>query len=249
MGSKQLYTVLGVLAFLGTGLALVGLAIAFTAIKAADEKRLASWTGNASGQGWLFGGKGLARKVFMVAAILALGYSGALFAASIGSREWSLKPGSEKYFCEFDCHLAYAVTGVRQAPSIGPESAKLAARGTFYIVSVRTRFDETTISPHRGNGPLDPSPRQVTLVDAAGNSYAPSEDALSALQKTGVTSTPIMEALRPGESYISIFVFDLPANARIPRLLIETTPGWPDFVLIGGEESLFHKKVYLQLPG
>ena len=246
MESKQLYTFLGVLSLLGTGAALFGCAVAFVAIKATGEKRLAGRTEGVAG--WVFGGKGLARKILIVALILAAGYSGVLFAASFGSHEWNLEPGAEKYFCEFDCHIAYAVTGVAKAATLGPEGAKATAQGTFYIVSVRTRFDENTISPHRGNGPLDPSPRSVVLVDAAGNSYAPSEAALQAFEKTGIASTPISQPLRPGESYISIFVFDLPAGAQNPRLLIETPPGWPDKIFIGGEESLFHRKVYLRLP-
>lgn len=246
MGSKQLYTFLGVLAFLGTGAALIGCAMAFAAIKAAGEKRLAGWGEGASG--WLFGGIGLARKILLSGAILLAAYFGVMFAASLASHEWNLAPGAEKYFCEFDCHLAYAVTGVEKTAAIGSGAEKIAAQGAFYIVAVRTRFDETTISPRRGDGPLDPSPRVVKLVDAAGTAYSPSESALQTLEKTGLNSTPITTPLRPGESYISVFVFDLPAGAQNPKLLIETTSGWPDRIFIGGEDSLLHKKVYLRLP-
>ncbi len=246
MESKQLYTVLGVLSLLGTGAALLACAVAFAAIKATGEKRLAGWTEGVAG--WFFGGKGLARKILIVAVILAAGYSGALFAASLESHEWNLEPAAEKYFCEIDCHIAYTITGVAKAAAIGAGSDRATAQGIFYIVSVRTRFDETTISPHRGDAPLEPGPRRVTLVDAGGNSYAPSEAAWRAIETTGVVSSPITQSLRPGESYISIFVFDLPAGAQSPKLFIETPPAWPDRIFIGGEESLFHKKVYLRLP-
>jgi hypothetical protein len=247
MGEKQLYIVLGTLSLLGTGAVLFGCAVAFAAIKATGEKRLAGWTEGAAS--WIFGGKGLARKILIVGVILAAGYSGALFAASLGSHEWNLEPGAEKYFCEIDCHVAYAVVGAAKAKTIGPDNGKIAARGTFYIVSVRTRFDEATISPRRGDSPLEPGPRRVTLVDAAGNSYAASETGLLSLEKTGVASTPITQSLRPGESYVSIFVFDLPSSARDPRLLIENPPVWPERIFIGGEGSLLHKRVYLRLPG
>jgi len=246
MESKQLYTVLGVLSFLGACAVVLGCAVSFAAIKLVGEKRLSGWAEGAAG--WIFGGKGLARKILIGALVLLAGYSGALFAASLGSHEWNLQPGAEKYICDLDCHIAYAVTGATKAATIGAEGSKVAAQGVFYIVAVRTRFDETTISPRRGNAPLEPGPRIVTLVDADGNSYRPSETALRALQDTGVASTPITQPLRPGESHISMYVFDLPASAQNPRLLIETKVAWPDKILIGGEDSLLHKKVYLRLP-
>lgn len=246
MGAKQLYIALGTLSLLGTSVGLFGCAVAFAAIKATGEKRLAGWTeGTAS---WIFGGKGLARKILIVAVILAAGYSGALFAASLGSHEWNLEPGAEKYFCEIDCHIAYSVVAATKAETIGPDGGKVAARGIFYIVSVRTRFDETTISPRRGDSSLEPGPRSIALVDGAGNSYAPSDAALLTLETTGVESTPIAQPLRPGESHVSIFVFELPAGVQNARLLIENPLVWPERVFIGGEESWLHKRVYLRLP-
>ncbi len=245
MGEKQLYVALGTLSLLATGVALFGCVVAFAAIKAAGEKRLAGWTEGAAS--WIFGGKGLARKILIVALILAAGYSGALFAASIGSHEWNLEPGAEKYFCEIDCHIAYSVVGAATAKTIGADGEKVAAQGIFYIVSVRTRFDESTISPRRGDALLEPGPRRVTLVDAAGNAFSASDAALLALEKTGVASEPITQPLRPGESYVSIFVFDLPLSARNPRLLIEDPLVWPERIFIGGEQSLLHKRVYLRL--
>ncbi len=130
MESKQLYTVLGVLSLLGTGRSTSSAcAVAFAAIKATGEKRLAGWTEGVAG--WLFGGKGLARKILIVAVILAAGYSGALFAASLESHEWNLEPGAEKYFCEIDCHIAYTMTGVAKAEAIGAGSDRATAQGTL----------------------------------------------------------------------------------------------------------------------
>ena len=91
-----------------------------------------------------------------------------LLTASATSHEWSLAPGEEKYFCEIDCHLAYSVAGVEQMKTIAGGETKQTAAGTLYLVTVRTRFDEHTISPHRGDGPLFPSPREVKLVDDQG---------------------------------------------------------------------------------
>lgn len=246
METKQFFAVLGLLAFLGTGLALAACAVALATVKATGESRLQRWSDGIAG--WIFGGGGLGRKILIVSLALAGVYSSALFAASLGSHEWNLEPGAEKYFCEIDCHIAYAVTSAAKTTTIAAQATTLKPQGVFYILSVRTRFDESTISPNRGDAPLTPSPRIVTMVDAAGNSYAPSQDAVEVLERDGMQSAPMTQDLRPGESYVSVLVFDLPAAVANPRLLIETRPGWPDKIFIGGEESLLHKKVFLRLP-
>jgi hypothetical protein len=51
---------------------------------------------------------------------------------------------------------------------------------------------------------------------------------------------------RPGESYQTTLVFDLPEGVQNPRLLL--TDPWPvNRLLIGHENSFFHKKVYFRL--
>jgi hypothetical protein len=57
-------------------------------------------------------------------------------------------------------------------------------------------------------------------------------------------STPLTTPLRPGESYTTDFVFDVPRDARGLRLSI--TEDDPETrLVIGHENSLFHKKIYL----
>ena len=164
------------------------------------------------------------RDVAKVIAGLALGGVGlyvALFLiAALTSKDRLLAVGDEKHICEVDCHLAYSVVGVT-------------TQGGRYIVTVKVRFDETTIASHRGMAPLTPNSRYVALVDSQGRRYAGSTDALK-------------RQLVPGESYTTDLVFDLPADARDPRLLlanddIETT------FLIGHENSWFHGKTTFRL--
>jgi hypothetical protein len=117
----------------------------------------------------------------------------------------------------------------------------------MWAVTVQTQFDERTISPRRGReAPLWPNPRYVALMDSAGARYAPSpglEDALGAL---GIRSTPITKELRPGESYQTVLVFDLPAGAAPARLVLQEDLFVTRF-LIGHERSVFHAPVLLQL--
>ena len=65
----------------------------------------------------------------------------------------------------------------------------------------------------------------------------------AALARTGGTSTPLREPLRPRESYTTDFVFDVPQDAQGLRLLIAEDCPETHFV-IGHENSLLHKKIY-----
>ncbi|HEV3218273.1 MAG TPA: hypothetical protein VGZ48_00770 [Candidatus Acidoferrales bacterium] len=247
MAFKQLVAAFGVLAFLGI-MAVVAISVlVIAAAKLISEKRLADYSRRITD--WLFGGRGFTVKILVVAVPLGLVYSVVLVSASLASQETTLSPGAEKYFCEIDCHLAYSVTEARTAPMIGAGPDAVKARGRFIIVGVRTRFDETTISQHRGNGPLVPSPREILILDGAGNRYHISETGEQALASSGDVGVSMMEPLRPGESYVSRLVFDVPPDLAGPRLLIgsPTNPRWIGGVLIGNEESVLHKKVFLAL--
>jgi hypothetical protein len=157
---------------------------------------------------------------------LAVVYFALLFGFSAASRENALAHGQEKYFCEIDCHLAYSVLDARTQPD-----------GRL-LITLRTRFDETTTSPNRPkDAPLTPSPREVRLIDSAGHEYAP----------TSTSGTPLLTPLKPADSYTTQLEFNVPKDATGLRLLINTAPQWPDKLVIGDENSLLHKKTYFAL--
>jgi hypothetical protein len=180
-----------------------------------------------------------------IAGVLAL-YFGLTLVFSLASVGRVLPRGEEKYFCEVDCHLAYSVTDVSRAKAIGEGPGAATAQGEFYVVTVRTRFDETTISPHRGDGLLQPNPRGLTVRDEQGRAYTLSGEGARALASFGGTGTPLDTPLRPGESYTTRLVFDLPADAREPTLLINESD-LPTRFIIGHENSLLHKKTEFKL--
>ncbi|HZQ95029.1 MAG TPA: hypothetical protein VFA67_08465 [Candidatus Sulfotelmatobacter sp.] len=159
----------------------------------------------------------------------ALLYIGLLVGFSVASHDTALGLGQEKYFCEIDCHLAYSVVNV---------SSKLNGDSKDYVVTLRTRFDEKTISPQRVKGAsLTPSPREARVIDRAGHAYEP----------VSTAGNSLMSPLRPGNSYTTELEFRVPRDASGLRLLIRTTPGWPDRILIGDENSWLHKKTYFAL--
>ena len=248
MELKQMTAIFGIFAFLGTFAAVAFSAVAIAVLGISGEERVSRWIGNASS--WLFGGRGLARKMGFVSAILLAGYATVLLGASAASREETLGVDQEKYFCEIDCHLAYSVTGVETAKTLPWGRDQKAASGIFYMVSLRTRFDEHTISPRRGDGPLTPPPREVAIVDDHGRTYFISENAQKALdQSLGARQILLTQPLRPGDSYVTKLAFDLPSDARGLKLWISspTEPGWLGRIIIGYEDSIFHKKIYLRL--
>lgn len=159
----------------------------------------------------------------------AVVYLALLFGFSASSRETLLSRGQEKYFCEIDCHLAYSVVDV---------TTRDQGAMNDYVITLRTRFDETTISPNRPkDAPLTPSPREVRLIDESGRQY----------DVTSTAGTSLMSPLTPASSYRTQLHFRVPKDARGLRLLIQTLPGWPDHFVIGDENSLAHKKTYLAL--
>jgi hypothetical protein len=173
-----------------------------------------------------------ARKTkFARIAIAAIGAGAVLYFAlllgfSAGSHETVLAHGQEKYFCEIDCHLAYSVLDAQRLPD------------GHLVITLRTRFDETTTSPNRPKDALlTPSPREVRLVDSAGRQFVP----------LSTSGTPLLTPLKPADSYTTQMEFNLPKDAASLRLLINTTPQWPDKLVIGDENSWLHKKTYFAL--
>jgi hypothetical protein len=217
----------GVLAFMGTGLLMLVAALALVGSLVARKFRVAKFVSVA---------------MMVIAGI----YLGALLAFSLTGREKALARNEEKHFCEIDCHLAYSIANVRQTKTLGIAPNQSAAQGVYTIVTIKTRFDETTIASWRGNGLLYPNSRVLTLTDERGTQHAPANAALLALDATQASSTPLTAPLRPGESYTTDVVFDLPADVKSATLLINEG----DFVthfIIGHENSFWHGKTRFQL--
>jgi hypothetical protein len=184
-----------------------------------------------------------ARMGAMLAAVCVCGYATVLFGTGMLSSSKTLPEGQWKYFCEPDCHIAYSIASVRTAAVLGTETNASQANGEYVIVRLKSWFDETSISKHRGDAPLTPVPRLVSLEDTNGRRYFPTQTKASALNEA---SMPLAQALRPGESYFTSLVFDVPRDAKDLRLLI-TDDDPISVVTIDHENSPFHGKIYLGL--
>jgi hypothetical protein len=182
------------------------------------------------------------RYPLLAIAVLLAGYALLLAVFSLASYDRTVARGDEKFFCALDCHIAYSVQNVERTKAIGDTTA----RGEFYVVTLRAHFDERTIAPWRGDSPLNPDPPALTLVDAGGRSYPVSPTGQKAWEAAHPQTHSITDPLRPGESYETTWVFDLPAGAQSVRMLAGWN-GFPSYVLIGDEASLGHRKTYFAL--
>ncbi len=188
----------------------------------------------------------LTKVALLTIALVAGVYLAVLLIYSFASSEKVLARGQEKHFCEIDCHLAYSVTDVHETKVFGEGPGQLTAAGMFRVVTVKTRFDETTISRNRGDRLLYPNSRVVTVTDERGNQYFPAAAAQRVLEKSQAGGTAMTIPLRPGESYSTTFAFDLPADIKNPTLLIREGE-WLTHAVIGHENSPLHKKTRFQI--
>jgi len=179
----------------------------------------------------------------LLATLSLLGcYAVALAFFSLTSYDRTVARGDEKFYCGLDCHIAYSVRNVERTQAIGD----VTAHGEFYVITVRSHFDERTIAPWRGNGDLAPDPPTLTLIDANGRSYSISNMGQRAWEATHARQHSLSDGLRPGESFETVWVFDLPADTSKVRLLAGWN-GFPSYLLIGDEASSGHAKTYFAL--
>ena len=179
---------------------------------------------------------GRARVVLAVMVVIMAAYLGAMLIFSVRGRDKLLARGEEKHFCELECPLAYSIVNATRQKTIGEGAKQIQARGEFAVLTVKTRFDETTIGPLRGNGMLRPNGRAFVLIDESGHRYSP-------VTQMG---TSVTTPLRPAESYTTDVVFDLPADAK-PSVLMVNESAWETHLLIGHENSWLHGQTKFQI--
>jgi hypothetical protein len=185
---------------------------------------------------------GRATMLATFAAAVVGAYAVALVGVGAASRERVLGPGEVKVFCELDCHLAYTVSRVRVVTAVDGTRA----RGAYYLVTLRTYFDERTIAPWRGDAKLWPNPRRLRLVDSVGRAWLPDPAAQRALVAANAAGTAIETPLRPGEAYQTTVAFDVPPDVAGARLEVTEADPVTRF-MIGHENSPFHRKTVFAL--
>ncbi len=173
---------------------------------------------------------------------LVAGYGLVLAFFSWASFDRTVARGDEKFYCGMDCHIAYSVQNVERSKTIGEATAQ----GEFYVITLRSHFDERTIAPWRGNGALTPDPPELVIVNSRGHAYPVSAAGQKAWDAAHPQSHSLVDPLRPGESYETTWAFDIPADAQSVRMFAGWH-GFPSYLLIGDEASPGHRKTYFAL--
>jgi hypothetical protein len=174
--------------------------------------------------------------------VLVAGYAAVLGFFSWASYDRTVARGDEKFYCGMDCHIAYSVRNVERTKTLGDATAA----GEFVVVTLRSHFDERTIAPWRGNGPLTPDPPTLTLVDGNGRHYPDSASGQKAWEAGHPQAHSLTDPLRPGQSYETTWVFEVPGDAPSLRLFAGWS-GFPSYLLIGDEASPRHARTYFAL--
>ena len=131
--------------------------------------------------------------------------------------------------------MCFSVTSVDITANLKAKQYVSMPQGLFYIVTVQLR-NAAIRAPAKPDNPL------FTLVDQQGHTYAPS---LLAQQSIGQAPT-WNQQLQPGEIVPREIVFEVPNLLQQPGLLI-AEGGWPTMLIIGDENSFFHKKTEVRL--
>ncbi len=221
----MLMSVFSEMAFLGSGLglviALIGIAFLLATRKVGLAFVVAKWT----------------------LAGLAV-YFGLLVLASVTSAQTVLNLNQEQRFCAADCDLAFSVTGVRKAQTLGNPPNLQKAQGVYYVVTAKMRSDAARVTMQFND------PVSIKVVDADGKAYTYSLDGQRALDQSQGRAEglelPWAHSLRPGESASRDIVFDLPSDVKSPALVIQEG-GWESAFVIWDENSLFHKQTKITL--
>ncbi|MEP7214559.1 MAG: DUF4352 domain-containing protein [Acidobacteriota bacterium] len=186
---------------------------------------------------WLIDSVWLKKFVIGGVAVWVTFYVVMLLGASLRSTEKTLSFNEAKEYCGFylDCHMLTAVTGVQRAKTIGDRTAK----GEFYIVKVKVFSDAKRAT-------LGLITVDAKVLDDQKRSY---ERDLAAEVNLG--EQPLFEKqISPTESFEKEIVFDLPADVQNPRLDLREGYGIDhaiEAILIGDEDSIFHKRNYFKL--
>ncbi|MEP6904419.1 MAG: DUF4352 domain-containing protein [Actinomycetota bacterium] len=157
--------------------------------------------------------------------------------SSIFSVEKTLALNESKEFCGFylDCHLHTSVVDVRKATTLGNRTAN----GEFYIVKVKVFSDAK-------REPLRLIATEAKVVDEQKRTFERDTEAEKFLGE----QPEFEKTIAPTETFTKEIVFDIPTDVKNPRLDLKDGYGIDNYieaVLVGDEDSFWHKRNYFKL--
>ena len=172
------------------------------------------------------------RFVALLAGVL-VAYGAALVLASSLSSDRPLALGERRCFDDW----CVAASGVRRVAGSAEHRDDALLVVTLAVSSRAARISQRPDAP------------RFWVVDAAGRRYDVSPPDQLAWAMAHGPSRPVDDQIGPGESFTTPLVFVLPATAPVPHLVVAEGPPWLGLLLIGGEDSPFHGRTVVPLPG
>ena len=173
-------------------------------------------------------------------------YLAALIAVSVASPPKVASGSEEVRLCDAlgDCSLAVYVLEAEQRRTLGNPPQEMISDGVYYIVTVK-------VTSYSANPAFAPGDLTAFVVDDSGASASRFPEGERPVHATLSRENPYQVQSGPtGGSFKKTFVFDVPADAKNPCLIVRAG-GWLDRLLqlfvIGDEDSLFHPGTRLPL--
>jgi hypothetical protein len=213
--------VLGMLAFLGTALGLLGGILLIGLALLARRWRRAGKIGLIL-LGWI-----------AVYAVVLLG-------VSLTSQVRHIQLGSERCFDE----MCYSVQAVSVVHTLGAIPHQVAAQGNYTLITIRLRSAAKRTAQR-------PSQPNLFLIDADGWSYSQmlsSGTEMNLPPGQPITASQVWEQpVQPGESLLRTVAFDLPIGVRQAGLVLTEGIGPLSVIIIGDENSFLHARTVFAL--
>ena len=163
-----------------------------------------------------------------------IGYFSVLLLVSLTSSQTRLALNQERCFDE----MCFSVIGVNKVKTVSNPSAQITAQGSFYLVQLQLRNAAKRLAQKPDNPGFE-------VVDQQGHTYSYSQIGTAVLTNvqsvTGINTTLWETKLEPAEKSVRTLVFDLPSKVANPCLVI-SEGSWPTPLIIGDDNSFFHKK-------
>jgi hypothetical protein len=176
-----------------------------------------------------------ARRVALALGSFLMLYAGVLLSVSLLSPQHTFAIHQDRCFDDW----CLSVERVVQQRSVGAPPMIVAARGEFFLVTVRVSSRARAITQRA----LDV---QVSLLDGSHQRYEPSPRGQLALDAIGGGGQPLSSEVAPGGLFTCTVVFDLPTGSS--HLALVVTHGlFPDLFVIGSEQSFLHQPTIIEL--
>ncbi len=122
-----------------------------------------------------------------------------------------------------------SITATEKVASIGQGQDEVHAKGSFVILHV-------SMSNHAREIAQTPSEPRIHIIDGRGHSWSVSEAGQKALERSTGKQTDLAAHLELQQSLETQMVFDIPADAKEPKILIEEGPFITNLVLKEGRK-------------